>query len=391
MNYNPPPGHEKLDRSARNYGYHSGPNGAEFVQTFDPLRWDCVEPVLDGAWLVKGVIPMNALCAVYGPPGCGKSFFTSGMSLSIALNEKWNGKPVETGGVLYVAAEGSTGMKNRISAYRMRNEAPATGVPFFIYSQAVNLRQFKERKALIEWVEDIAHQGEPISMIIFDTFSRCIGGGDENNPKDMGAAIAGADEIRVKTNSTVLLVHHSGKDIERGMRGHNSLLGATDTVIQIKKEEGYSVAKVEKQKDGPDGEKFFFKLQPVTLGYDADDDEVTSCVVNYMTEDEVTSLAEANLGRLGLSGNKLTAWRELVDTLNDVGELVEPDSPLSGTCPELVRVVRVAVWRDRTFKRSFGNPDKPDNQDRAFRRAMQDLQNAGYLRVSGEYVWRIKS
>ncbi len=46
------------------------------------------------------------------------------------------------------------------------------------------------------------------------TVARCLDG-DENQAKDIGAFIQSLDTIRTTYNSTMLVVHHSGKDETR--------------------------------------------------------------------------------------------------------------------------------------------------------------------------------
>ena len=105
-------------------------------------------------------------------------------------------------------------------------------------------------------------------------------GRDENSSVDMGKAIAGARRIIAETGASVILVHHSAKDSTRGMRGHSSLLGASDVVIEVKKEHAMRSFTVTKCKEGPDGVSRYFDLRSMTLRHDQDGDPVTSCVVD---------------------------------------------------------------------------------------------------------------
>jgi hypothetical protein len=45
--------------------------------------------------------------------------------------------------------------------------------------------------------------------------------------------IAGLDRIREEAGCAVTVVHHTGKDAARGMRGSNALHGAVDTSLEI--------------------------------------------------------------------------------------------------------------------------------------------------------------
>ena len=78
-----------------------------------------------------------------------------------------------------------------------------------------------------------------------------------------------------------MIVHHSGKDVDRGMRGSSALQGAADTVIQCRKDGDRHRAVVEKQKDGQDNIPLPFVLEPVSLGEDDDGEPIATCVVAY--------------------------------------------------------------------------------------------------------------
>ncbi|MBV2168685.1 MAG: helicase RepA family protein [Bdellovibrio sp.] len=58
-------------------------------------------------------------------------------------------------------------------------------------------------------------------MIIINTLSRSLVGGEENSSADMGSFLKNIDMLRQSTNTVV--VHHSGNDVNRGARGLHSL------------------------------------------------------------------------------------------------------------------------------------------------------------------------
>jgi hypothetical protein len=61
----------------------------------------------------------------------------------------------------------------------------------------------------------------------------------------------------------VILIHHSGKDEERGARGSSSLRAAMDTEIEVTGGETCSFAHVTKQRDGDDTDAVTFRLVSV--------------------------------------------------------------------------------------------------------------------------------
>ena len=127
--------------------------------------------------------------------------------------------------------------------------------------------------------------GSPL-VIVIDTLSRIMSGGDENSAADMTALIRNLDAIREATGAHIMLVHHTGKDSARGARGHSSLRAATDTEIEVQNEDGNRAAIVSKQRDYQGGEIFAFSLKSIELGIDQDGDEVSSCVVVEADESE---------------------------------------------------------------------------------------------------------
>jgi RecA-family ATPase len=49
---------------------------------------------------------------------------------------------------------------------------------------------------------------EPCRMIVIDTLSRALSGGEENTSADMGAFVKNVDELRERTRAAIEIVHH---------------------------------------------------------------------------------------------------------------------------------------------------------------------------------------
>jgi hypothetical protein len=204
-------------------------------------------------WVIKDVVPHNGLVIVYGMPGCCKTFLVLDMALRVANNVAWCRKPIERPGlVVLVAAEGIAGIKSRIAAWHEHHGVPPEAglvvMPLsFLLRDGGGVQQF------ISTVADIATKyHDHVSMVVFDTLARAAVGLDENSSKDISIVIAAADRIKSALHTTVVFVHHGGKDDARGMRGSSSLLGAVDTCIKVTRSDGGNqlALRVEKQKDG---------------------------------------------------------------------------------------------------------------------------------------------
>ena len=147
--------------------------------------------------------------------------------------------------------------------------------------------------ALIELCKSIeAEKGEPIAMIVVDTLSRAMAGGDENGPTDMTSFIANLDALRDVTGAHIMIVHHSGKDTAKGARGHSSLRAATDTEIELQVEQGIRTATATKQRDLEPQEPIVFQLKVHELGKDEDGDPVTTCTIQPADADELADLQQ---------------------------------------------------------------------------------------------------
>jgi hypothetical protein len=150
----------------------------------------------------------------------------------------------------------------------------------------------EEMERLINTVLIKAREFGSISLVVVDTLARVMSGGDENTTVDMSQFVGHCDDLRVATKSHVMVVHHSGKDTSKGARGSSALRAATDTEIEIEAGEGFSTARVEKQRELEMGGEFCFRLSVVELGSNRRGKPVTSCVVEPL--DEVPEKATKN-------------------------------------------------------------------------------------------------
>lgn len=345
------------------------------------LEWfDDIEPSLTDTYLVKGVLSSGAMSVIYGPSNSGKTFFALDLAYHLAIGAQWRGRKTIQAAVLYLAAEGGKGVLNRIAALKIAHGI--SDVPLAVKRAGLDLLH---DQADLQHITDLAVQvqarlpGAPL-VIVIDTLSRIMAGGDENSAADMTALIRNIDAIREFTGSHVILVHHTGKDTARGARGHSSLRAATDTEIEVANDNGARAAMVTKQRDYQGGETFAFGLNSVSLGMDQDGDEVTSCVLTV--EDENTFKEQRAIQRV-TGAQKLIL--EGIDQM--VGEGACRKNPGGVGMPETGSVT--CVDRDELRRLVMGK--MPSGTDRsAFNKALTALRDQKGLIHTGEnLVWRI--
>ena len=194
------------------------------------LSIDELENLPPPTWLVQGVITEGGLSVFWGRSGTFKSFAALDIAMTIATpGAKWFGREVKHGRVVYVAAEGAYGLAVRARGWIA---AKGKGMPkpdLRLVPHGIVLTS-EDAEHLIRGVMDL---GERPALIVIDTLARTFGSGDENKTPDMNAYVQAADHLIRETGAHVLIVHHSGKDEDRGMRGNLALHGAADTVVAV--------------------------------------------------------------------------------------------------------------------------------------------------------------
>ena len=229
-------------------------------------------------WLVKGLIPKTGMGVLYGESGAGKTFITLELLLTLARGVPWHERRVnQPVGVLYVSAEGNSAIRDRFRAYEIYHQVPLQDLPLRVVTAPVNLRSLDSQR-VIEACRHLENQGTPIGLIVFDTLNRTMGGGDENSPVDMGEYLDAISKITSQVNAFTLVIHHSGKNITKGARGHSSLRAAMDLELEVKANGDQQILTVTKSRDGETGLEFAYKRETVPLGFDEDLEPIQSCV-----------------------------------------------------------------------------------------------------------------
>jgi RecA-family ATPase len=183
--------------------------------------------------------------------------------MSIASGHMFHGAEVKQGKVIYAVGEGLRGMKWRVEAWKLAHpdaDIDALNENLIILPNSVHLLEKADVDKLINTVTDTAGEGG-LSLFIVDTWARALTGGDENSAGDAGRAVAVCDTVRDITGATVLVVHHTGADGLRE-RGSTALRGASDTTLQLSKQDDsdVTVLSCKKMKDGERFQNILYRL-----------------------------------------------------------------------------------------------------------------------------------
>lgn len=282
------------------------------------------------SWRIKGLLPTEGLASIYGPPACGKSFLALDMAAYIASGREWFGLKVKRAPVVYCMLEGEAGLPARVTAWEYHHNE---NIEASMVIQAFKLTEPHDIQALASAVLS-AGSG---AAVIIDTLNRAAPTADENTSKDMGSIIEAAKELQRATGGLVVLVHHTGKDASKGLRGHSSLFAALDAAIEVTRSGDRHQWILAKSKDGADGAASAFMLQTVFLGNDADGERQSSCVVTRDASGSEFRRAKVPQGR-----NQRIAHERLKLLFKD-GVMGKPGAPPYRRCVELeAAIVSVA-------------------------------------------------
>src|SRR5215831_10594710 len=217
-------------------------------------------------YTVHDMIPRVGVVVVWGKPKSGKTFWTFDLEMHVALGWNYRNRRVEQGEVLHIACEGARGLGARKEAWRLHYTkdrraaeiAKIDAAPFHLCENTA-LDLIKDVDTVMA---DIALQfgDRPIRIITIDTLNRSLHG-SESKDEDMGRYFGAAIALADKFQCCVLVIHHCGHNEERP-RAHSSLLGGTDALIEVKKDNhGRVTTEVEEMRDGPNGAQTRSRLE----------------------------------------------------------------------------------------------------------------------------------
>jgi hypothetical protein len=285
------------------------------------------------AYLIDGLMEIEALCELFAPPSAGKSFVAIAMAAAIAMGIDWLGRGTNHGAVFYLAGEGHAGFARRFKAWEIHNGKCLTGAPLFVSKTSAALMSEESAQSVTEAIRGLCSQHGTPRLIVIDTFARNMGDGDENSNADVSVFINHIDKIRSQLGCAILLVHHSGHAATERARGASSLLGAMDTVFRLDKTgSGMTMIHI-KAKESELNPPLALELEQVTLpGWlDANGDEVNSAVV-------VAGTAGAVIGAERLS----PAEQQALDIFREAAKMygqISGDGRLAGLIGEVWRRV----------------------------------------------------
>ncbi len=207
-----------------------------------------IPPVVIGAFGIR----KGFVCAMVGPPASGKSAIALAASLEMTTTDRdtyktYANSPLLGGDVLWLAAEGEFSMQTRVAAWNERyNPADKWPDGFGVLTPNDVVRygpsNTEVQEAQLSKLADICEKEQFYpKLVVLDTLAASLANSDleENSAKGMNAATNWAKQLSTSLElgdeygPAVLMVHHTGKDTEKGARGHSSFNAALDVELRI--------------------------------------------------------------------------------------------------------------------------------------------------------------
>jgi hypothetical protein len=206
----------------------------------------------------------------------------------------------------------------------------------------------------------------------------------------MGAFITSCGHLQQVFEAALLVIHHSGKDQAKGLRGHSSLLGAVDTELELLRfdDQPRGVVTISKQKDGEDGVRYGFEMveieidEPTEKGLGLDEPR-KSLAVNPSDGEALAKADEAKkvgLNRSGKGKKQQIAVQALRDVINAKGTHWK-------VSPGIRKCVKVDQWKAE-FAQKMGNDDTGSDAFRsAWKRIRSDSGRPNNVKIEGDWAW----
>jgi hypothetical protein len=298
---------------------------------------------------LKDRLVAGEITALYGLPKAGKTHVAIACAVAcVNGTEFWGETFPQNGKVIYVSAERHEQAAQRIRAQFLNIGYQKIPDGIILIGSIPTLSLGDSR--LIEDLKQIVEEESP-TLMVFDTYVRMICN-DEDNSRDADENINAFKEIirRSKAPCSGIVVHHSGKDLSKGMRGSSAILAAVTTVWKASQKRSVAnriVLTMEDSNDIESAAPCTFALKVVDLpaippladvmqiaiavpvGADESENERKEKIIRITKESDTTGLtieqisacAEATIGKLSDS-----TLRRILKSAVDTGDITESKS-----------------------------------------------------------------
>ncbi len=240
------------------------------------------------SWLIDQILPVGGTSWLTAGAGELKSFWAIDAACCVASGRRFHGRAVKRGNVVYVAAEGSTGLPDRLEAWAAKHQtevpdAPALGIitkPADVAAPAVWAGFADSIRAL-----------EPV-FIVLDTQSRCSVGRDLNSTSEASVFYDAVSRLALELGAQILIVAHNNRSGQYA--GNHQGPAMVDTHLTMKRDGNRAQLRCSKQKDGAAEELAAMDFQTLIFQLDGRDEQGRSVTSLALESIEIESEPKAD-------------------------------------------------------------------------------------------------
>jgi putative DNA primase/helicase len=231
------------------------------MSAFDSLpRFDHLQDLPPISYLVEDLITEGTVTFVAGLPGAGKSLLAQSFAVSVVSGQRWFGREVEKGPVLYVTTDASARQTHeRFRAWEASNFKKLPH-PNLRYLDRLDLTNKQDQATL----KEIAKCG--VRLLVIDVLATSIA--DMNLMEQAQVAtlhLLFRDLISLSEGklSIIVLAHSpkASKGSQVSVSGSVQLEGMADLVLVMSKGATGSKLSVRKNRNGPEGAEISFTIE----------------------------------------------------------------------------------------------------------------------------------
>ncbi len=183
-------------------------------------------------YIVDGLLPIRGLSLLTGRPKAGKSHLARQLVSAVSMGERFLGRDVEAGNVLYYAIEEKAEeVRDHFGLLGLRDSLGEVMTVTYVESK-------NPLESLIEQADSITD----LRLIVIDPLMRFLRIRDGNSYSEVTAATAQLLKFVRERDLHVMTVHHTAKRLTDDPRdatlGSQAFNGAVDTILTLQEHQG---------------------------------------------------------------------------------------------------------------------------------------------------------
>lgn len=235
--------------------------------------------ILNQKFVAYPILAETETAIISAAPKAGKTLIAQTIAMHIAAGSDIGPdiKVPERRPVLYFALESQVAIRRRLVAWRKSVDPNGTLLtaetfPFFVAERPLNLTNEGARKELAAKIAAadrmVQEKGfPPLGLVVFDTLTKLMPGGNQNQAEDTSAVFSVIDEIKLLgVTACNMFIHHDNRQGQT--RGSTNIQAEPDILFGVSHDEDTDLMRltIRMARSIDDDSTFYFRKVDTTLG-----------------------------------------------------------------------------------------------------------------------------